>query len=90
MRPDIKESLDRYEKDHCPTGSFLRSVLENNLTEAFGKADDDNLRDMFEIVGYCYNHVRYTCWGSPEKVRAWLGEKPLTIVCPECGHMFPK
>ena len=72
MRPDIRVSLDRYVKDKIETGGFLRAVLENNLTEAFGKADQDNIRDMFEIISYCYNKIPASCWGSPKKVQKWL------------------
>ena len=72
MRQDIKEAIDRYVKDKCPTGGFLRYVLENNLMGAMGKADKDNLRDLHEICGYIYNHIPSTCHGSPEKVKEWL------------------
>ena len=73
MRSIIKDGIDRYVKDHCPPGSFLRAVLENDLKESFGRADEDNIRDMFEIVSYCYNEIPIACWGSPEKVKQWLG-----------------
>jgi hypothetical protein len=71
----IVESLDRYVKDRIPTGSFLRAVLENDLREAFGRADDRNIRDMFHIVSYCYNKLPGNCWGSKEVVQGWLDRK---------------
>lgn len=58
-----------------PTGSFVRAVLENNLKEAFMKADDQNRADLFEIVDYCYYEIPAPCWGSPEKVKAWRDTK---------------
>ncbi len=76
MRIDIKDSIDRYAKDHCPTGAFLRLVMENDLMGAFGRADRDNIRDMFEICKYVYNNIPSTCHGSPEIVKAWLASRP--------------
>ena len=72
IRPDILESLLRYESKGIPTGDFLRAVLSNNLTEAFGRADDDNRATLFEIVAFAYNDMNAECWGSPEKYVAWL------------------
>jgi len=72
MRTKIRESLELYAKKRIPTGSFLRSVLENNLMESFGRADEQNIEDMHEIVTYVYNVLPAECHGSPEKVMAWL------------------
>lgn len=68
----IIDSLTRYADDHIPTGDFLRAVLENNLIEAVGRADDDNKRILPEIVEYCYNEMPSNCWGSKEDVEDWL------------------
>ena len=72
MKPETKESIDRYVNDHIPTGSFLEAVLCNNLKEAIGRADSENLRDIVEIVQYCHWEIPSVCWGSPKEVRAWL------------------
>ncbi len=72
---EIKASLERYVNHKIPTGSFLRAVLENDLKEACGRADMINKHRLFEIVSICYNDLPGNCWGSPEKVRAWLDEK---------------
>ena len=74
MKPETKEGIDRYVNDHIPTGSFLEAVLCNNLKEAIGRADSENLRDIVEIVQYCHWEIPSVCWGSPKKVRAWLEE----------------
>ena len=60
------QAIDRYANDRCPPGGFVRAVLENNLTQAFNRAS------LREIVKYCYWEIPGDCWGSPEKVRAWL------------------
>ena len=72
MRQNIKEAMDRYAETGCPTGDFLRAVLENDLMEAFGRADEDNTRDMREIVAYVYNELPGNCHGSHEIVDAWI------------------
>jgi len=72
MRQDIKESLDRYAKEGVPTGDFLRAVLENDLMEAFGRADIDNREDMFDICSYVYNDIPAASHGSPVKVKKWI------------------
>ena len=69
---DILESISRYIVDGVPPGQFLRAVLENNLTEAVCRADQDNLAALGGIVLFAYNHLPATCWGKPEKVAEWL------------------
>jgi len=73
IKPEIIASIRRYADQHCPTGDFLRAVLENDLKEAVGRADDYNIRVIPEIVRYCYNEIPCNCWGSPERVKTWLG-----------------
>lgn len=75
IRRDVLESLQRYEDDHIPTGSFLRAVLENDLMEAVARADDDNKISLVAICRYVYNEMPVRCWGSRAKVRAWLEKK---------------
>ena len=71
-RSDMIEKLGEYAQHHVSLGHFLTAVLENNLSEAVGHADDDNLRNLPAFVGYLYNEMPSPCWGSPEKVKAWL------------------
>lgn len=72
IREDILDALKRYVEARIPTGGFLRAVLENNLSEAFGRADEYNLTTLFHICAYIYNELPASCWGSPEKVETWL------------------
>ena len=76
--PEVPQStidcIDRYVNYRVPPGSFVRACLENNLKEAFGRADDANARAMKKIVIYMYNKIPAHCWGSPERVKAWLAE----------------
>jgi len=59
-----------------PTGDFLRAVLENDLKEAFGRADLENTEAMAEIMRFLYNHAPANCWGSVENVKNWRGVFP--------------
>jgi hypothetical protein len=52
----------------------MRAVLENNLVEAFGRADETNAARMRDWATWLFNEAPSTCWGSPEKVQAWLAE----------------
>ncbi|GAH38821.1 unnamed protein product [marine sediment metagenome] len=75
MKITVRDALERYARDGVPTGSFCRAVLENNLVEAFAKADQENMATLHGIVGYVYNNLPGNCWGSKEKVAAWLEKK---------------
>lgn len=52
-------------------GHFVTAVLENDLTQAVMRADDENLQRLRDIVGYCYNQLPGPSWGSPAAVKAW-------------------
>jgi len=67
----LKEAFDRYVDHGIEPGGFLMAVLENNLCQAVGRADDQNIQILKDIVAYVYNDMPSECWGSPEKVRAW-------------------
>lgn len=70
-----KAELDRYIHDRTPTGSFLRSVLTNNLKEACGRADKRNQPYLCLYVQYLYNEAPGECWGSELSVQEWLNKK---------------
>lgn len=71
----VKDSLKLYVERRIPPGGFLTAVLENNLFEAFGRADLTNRHALFDITAYIYNKLPSSCWGSPEKVDNWLNGK---------------
>ncbi len=64
------------ERGHLP-GHFLTAVIENNLKESFGKADETNHERMFDIVSFFYNEAPADCWGSVDRVRAWVSHDGL-------------
>jgi hypothetical protein len=74
--------IRRYIDEHCPAGDFLTAVLQNDLKEACGCADDENLANLPAFVAYLYNEAPSLCWGSPERVEQWLAARE---ICPICG-----
>lgn len=72
IRDDLYGALERYLNNGIMPGSFLTAVLQNNLCEAFGRADDENSRNLKNIVGYVYNNIPGSSWGSREKVAEYV------------------
>ena len=83
IKPAIQEALRGYIEEHRPVGGFLTAVLENDLAQAFGRADPENLATLYEIVQWVYMEAPAECWGSPANVRAWLNPEAVTFA------MFP-
>lgn len=71
----LKGALDRYVEHGIPPGGFLTACLENNLSEAIGRADEISYGVLREIMAYLYNDVPSRCWGSPRSVESWMRER---------------
>lgn len=67
--------IRRYLDDRIPPGDFLMAVLCNDLREACGRADDENINLLPVYIAYFYNEAPASCWGSLEKVERWLMKK---------------
>lgn len=65
------ETIDAWVENARPTGHFVTAVLENNLAEAFARADQWNRAAMHDIVKYVWNECPSGCWGSPAIVQNW-------------------
>lgn len=68
----MQEGMRLYIEEGVEPGSFLRAVLENNLMEALGRADHVNRDSLFDYGNFLYNEAPPPCYGSAEKVSAWL------------------
>ena len=69
----MRDGVVRYIERGLPhMGSFLRAVMENNLTEAFGRADDVNAAAMKNWAVFVYSYAPSGCHGSPERVSDWI------------------
>ena len=64
--------IQRYIEQHAMPGDFLMAVVCNNLKEACARADDENMLLLPVYAAFFYHEAPAACWGSPEKVRAWL------------------
>lgn len=71
----IRDGLENYIEHHRAVGHFLTAVLSNDLLEACARADQTNRYRLFDIVDWLYNEAPSVCWGSPEKVGAWLKQE---------------
>lgn len=69
------DSLQRWIDHGIEPGSFLMAVLENNLRDAVGRADPENLANLPAYIGYLYNEAPSRCWGSPANVKAWAEQR---------------
>jgi hypothetical protein len=69
------DGLVEYIVARRPMGHFLTAVAANDLKEACGRADAENRQHLFDLVFFLHNYAPGECWGSPEKVQAWLTEK---------------
>ena len=72
--PTICGALRAYVVDGRRPGQFLQAVLRNDLMDAVTRADAMNLAFLEGIVKYVYNRIPSICWGSKEKVEAWVRE----------------
>ena len=71
--PDrMRSKLENYLIRGIPEGDFLSAVISNNLKEAVVWADDENIRVLPAYVNFFYNHAPPACWGSEEKMEAWI------------------
>ena len=73
---EVPERMMRALDDYCTLGhlpgDFLQAVISNDLAEACGRADHDNLRNLPAFVAYLWNEAPAPCWGSKEKMNAWV------------------
>jgi hypothetical protein len=68
----MREAARAYVEDRHKPGQFLTAVLENNLVEAFGRADSTNNAAMELWASWLYNECPSAAWGSRGKVIDWL------------------
>jgi hypothetical protein len=59
------------------TGSFLRSVLENDIIKAFRYADDGASHALRPIIIFLENYAPSACFGSQLAVDMWINNRGL-------------
>lgn len=68
----IRPGIIDYVREHRAQGSFLMALFRNDLSDAVRRADETNWQHLREIVYFVWMYAPAPCWGSPEKVEAWL------------------
>ena len=69
------DAILRYVREHIQPGDFLSAVICNDLKEACGRADDENLQNLPAYVAWFYNCAPIQCWGSYEQMKEWLAAR---------------
>ena len=72
IRHQIRDSIDNYVAHGWVPGDYLLAILSNDLFGAMGRADEQSKYEIFHACSYIYNHIPSKCWGSREKVAAWV------------------
>jgi hypothetical protein len=67
----LRDGLVRYFSDGILPGSFLQSVLCNDLREAIVHANQGTEHALRPLIEYLAHHVPDQAWGSRDKVLAW-------------------
>ena len=67
----IMAGLRRYVDEGISPGHFLTAVLENNLVEALGRADEDSQLALHSIVAWVWNEAPAACWGDAQRMQRW-------------------
>jgi len=75
IRPQMMGAIRRYIDEGLEPGDFLTAVICNDLAEACGRADEENLRNLPAFVAYFYNEAARGSWGSKERMAYWVEKK---------------
>lgn len=75
----LRDGIINYLVRRLPPGHFMCALLENNLLECFNRADPTAWAAVPNILRFFVNDVPSSCWGTKEKVDAWLNpvERPM-------------
>ena len=72
VREQMRDSVLAYIQEGRPVGDFLTAVLSNDLREAVGRADNQNLSALPSFVFFLYNYAPSGCWGNRPRVQRWI------------------
>lgn len=71
----ILPAIARYLVRGVVPGSFMESMLTNDLRGVMQNADDQNIRALPAIWSFCYNNIPSAAWGSPSNLSKWVRSK---------------
>ena len=72
-----RESISKYVEHGIKPGGFLQAVITNDLKAACVQADDINRDAIHAIVLFFHVWAPPGCWGSHERMVAWIEHKGL-------------
>lgn len=64
-------ALVRYIVHGIKPGNFLEAIIDNDLREACGRADDHNTHALPYYVRFFYNEAPAGCWGYTGATAKW-------------------
>ena len=70
--PALQSGLTNYLDHHITPGSCLLAILCGDLHEVMRRADLETLAALKSISEWLIWNVPCGCWGSLDKVNAWL------------------
>lgn len=76
----LQGGVKRYFEQRIRPGHFLTAVLANDLYAALGRADDQALKDLPDLVKWLYWEAPSEAYGSKEKLAKWLGQPVMSLV----------
>lgn len=69
---EAQEKLNAYATKGLLPGSFLQSILQNNLIAAINKADSESIKIIVPITQWAWNNLPENIWGSKEAIQNHL------------------
>lgn len=67
-----RAGLLRYLMLGIPPGSFLQSLISNDLTGAVARADAVNAQSIKSYIDFLHHEVSMECWGSVKRYEDWV------------------
>lgn len=71
----MQEALRRYVVQGIKPGNFLTAVITNNLRNAVGYADEENLPLLKLYVQWFYNVAPGGCHGTAANMQEWMAAR---------------
>ena len=68
----MQGGIIRYYERGLSPGHFLTAVIQNNLSEAVGRADEENVQLLKAYVMWFYNQAPTGSWGSVDNYIRWI------------------
>ena len=64
--------LRAYAEHGAPLGDFLGAVVDNDLSKACSRADEENAANLPALVAWLYNEAPHGCWGYAGAYGQWI------------------